>query len=78
MGVLALVLNMVLVEAQLSVGCPSVDLMFDCVGGDSLIQPALEGRVVKCIVTSSNCGFRDIVDLHSCGSEESGLMLGEQ
>jgi hypothetical protein len=78
MNVLGLVLNMMLVEAQLRVGCPPVHLMFDLVRGDALIQPALESRVVKSVVTSSDCSLRYIVDLHIGGSEEPRLVLGEQ
>lgn len=78
MDVLSLILNVVRVVAQLSVGGPSVNLMFHLVGGDTLIQPALKCGVVESIVTSRDIGFRNIVYLHSGGSEESGLMLGEQ
>jgi len=77
MHISALVLDVVLIEAQLCVRVPSVHFMLHLFVRDTFVQPPLELRVVEVIVTSSERGFGDIVDLGSLSAEESLLLHHE-
>ena len=63
--VLRLVGNMVLVEAELSVGITSVDLVLDLFIRDTFAEPLLELRVVEAVITSGNRCLRNIIEVLS-------------